>query len=254
MAYILSKILPLLIMPLGLSLTLLFVAVFSRKRKVIISSLLILWSFSTGIISSTIFQFVESPWKRRSINNAPLADAIVVLSGSLHPAPGADQIVEWSDPDRFTAGVQLYKATKAPRILFTGGVNPFYPALSPEGQIYIQEARLIGIPARALQTTPPVRNTAEEASAIKELIKNSDYPLSTRVLLVTSAFHMQRAKRLFEQQGLVVLPFPVDFKTKGKWAGSRWEDPLQWIPNASSLNLSTIALREMIGRIVYRAW
>ena len=30
---------------------------------------------------------------------------------------------------------------------------------------------------------------------------------------------MKRATKLFERQGLIVEPFPVDFKSKGTWSG-----------------------------------
>ena len=42
---------------------------------------------------------------------------------------------------------------------------------------------------------------------------------SSRILLVSSAFHMRRAQRLFERQGMKVEPFPVDFQERGGWAG-----------------------------------
>ena len=76
----------------------------------------------------------------------------------------------------------------------------------------------------------------------------------SRVLLVTSAFHMRRAQRLFERQGLQVLPFPVDFQARGRWAGPLWRDPTQWLPSAGALDNSSRAMRELLGRLVYRAW
>ena len=254
MIYLLSKLLPLLILPLGLTLALLLIAYFSRKRIFIFSSITILWLFSTGIVSEALFRLIESPWERRNVKNVPLSSAIVVLSGSRHPAPGKDQINEWTDPDRFFAGIKLFKAGKAPRILFTGGVNPYYGGVTPEGALYLKEAELLGVPKQAMQSTPPLVNTAEEASAIRKLIRDSANSSPPRIILVTSAFHMQRAQKMFERQGLAVVPFPVDFKTRGQWAGNRLKDPIQWFPNASYLNLSTQAVREMIGRIVYRAW
>ena len=73
-----------------------------------------------------------------------------------------------------------------------------------------------------------------------------------RVLLVTSAFHMRRAQRLFERQGLKVLTFPVDFR---RAAAGRlpWRDPNQWLPSARALDDSSRALRKLIG-LVYRSW
>ena len=139
--------------------------------------------------------------------------------------------MEWHDPDRFLAGVELFRAGKAPQLLFTGGQNPFRKGLAPEGSLYLTEARALGIPADAMSSTGPVLNTAEEARAIRDLLPSS----RSKVLLVTSAFHMRRAQRLFERQGMAVVPFPVDFQARGSWAGSLWMDPLQWLPTASAL-------------------
>ena len=172
----------------------------------------------------------------------------MVLSGGRHPAPGAARVSEWEDPDRFLAGLDLYRAGKAPRLLFTGGASPFRPGQSLEGQRYLQEARQLGIPAAAMASTPPVVNTAEEASAIRQLL-----PTGSRILLVTSAFHMRRAHRLFERQGFKVLPFPVDFQARRRWAGPLWRDPSQWLPSARALDDSSRALRELLGRLVYRS-
>ena len=65
---------------------------------------------------------------------------------------------------------------------------------------------------------------------------------------------MKRSKKLFERQGLSVYPFPVDFKSKGKWSGNSWKDPKKWLPSAQNLSNSSKALREMIGRIFYRTF
>ena len=75
-----------------------------------------------------------------------------------------------------------------------------------------------------------------------------------RVLLVTSAFHMRRGQRLFERQGMLVLPFLVDFNARGHWASPLWRDPTQWIPSATAMENSSRALRELLGRLVYGAW
>ena len=104
-------------------------------------------------------------------------------------------------------------------------------------------------------STPHVVNTTEEAIAIRQLLQRSQSSAaSPRILLVISAFHMLRAKSLFERQGLKVLPFPVYFQARGRWAGSLWRDPTQWLPSARALDDSSRALRELIGRLVCRTW
>ena len=250
MAYILSKLLPLALLPLGFSLILLVVGLVSRRCWPVVTAALLLWVFSLGMVSQGLWRWLEAPWERRSALEAPQADAIVVLSGGRHPAPGAARLSEWHDPDRFLAGLDLFRAGKAPRLLFTGGASPFRPGQPPEGQRYLQEARQLGIPAAAMASTPPVLNTADEAVAIPRLLPARQ----SRVLLVTSAFHMRRAQRLFERQGMQVLPFPVDFQARGRWAGPLWRDPTQWLPSARALDDSSRALRELLGRLVYGAW
>ena len=212
-SYFLSKSLPLAVMPLGLGLILLVLGLIGRWRWPVIAALLLLWVFSLGLVSQGLWRWLEAPWQRRAATAAPRADAIVVLSGGRHPAPGAARLSEWEDPDRFLADLDLYRAGKAPRLLFTGGASPFRPGQPPEGQRYLQEERQIGILAAAMASTPPVVSTAEEAIAIRRLLAAPSSSLSAsspRILLVTSVFHMRRAQRLFERQGLMVLPFPVD--------------------------------------------
>ena len=111
----------------------------------------------------------------------------------------------------------------------------------------------MGIPKKDLFTTYPVSNTFQEAKAIKKLL-NDEIPSSQKkVILVTSAFHMNRAKRVFEREGITVLPYPVDFKSNKSFFPSL-QNPLMWVPQSSSLNRSTRAIREIIGRIIYRSW
>ena len=207
MAYLLSKLLPLALLPLGFSLILLLVGLVGRWRWPVITAALLLWVFSLGLVSQSLWRWLEAPWQRCSALEAPKADAIVVLSGGRHPAPGPARLSEWHDHDRFLAGLDLFRAGKAPRLLFTGGASPYRPGQRPEGEHYLQDAALLGVPAAAMASTSPVLNTAEEALAIRRLLPARQ----SRVLLVTRAFHMRRSQRLFERQGLKVLPFPVDF-------------------------------------------
>ena len=168
--------------------------------------------------------------------------------------PGNTKIIEWYDPDRFLAGIDLYKANKSNRLIFTGGINPLSSDLPPEGDIYIKEAISMGLPKEDLFTTYPVNNTLQEAKAIKKLL-NDEFPplIQNRIILVTSAFHMKRAKKVFESEGISVQPYPVDFKSSKSFISSL-HNPLNWMPSSSSLNKSSIGIREIIGRFIYGAW
>ena len=146
-----------------------------------------------------------------------------------------------------------YKANKSNRLIFTGGINPSTSDLPPEGDVYIEEAVSMGLPKEDLYTTYPVNNTLQEAKAIKKLL-NDEIPLiQKRIILVTSAFHMKRAKKVFESEGLSVQPYPVDFGSNKSFFSSL-RNPLKWMPSSSHLNRSSSAIREFIGRFIYGAW
>ena len=69
-----------------------------------------------------------------------------------------------------------------------------------------------------MASTPPVVNIAEEAIAIRQLLQRSKSSfISTNILLFTGAFDMRPAQCLFERQGLMVLPFLVDFQARGRF-------------------------------------
>ncbi len=250
----LSKLLPLLLLPLGITIFLLLLQLTKKWRWPLPLSLALLWTFSIGIVSDVLWRLVESPWQRVEASSAANADAIVVLSGGLHLAPGKAKVIEWYDPDRFFSGIQLFNAGKAPKLLFTGGSSPFQPGIPPEGLIYTKEAISLGIPEEAIYSTKPVMNTSEEATEISKLLNTLLIKDAPEIILVTSAFHMQRAKRLIERKGIKVRPFPVDFKSSNKSARSPLIYPYNWIPNASRLSSSSTAIREIIGRTFYRTW
>ena len=54
MAYLLSKVLPLLVLPLGAALGLLVCAVLHRRRWLVAAAMSLLWIFSTGVVSQLL--------------------------------------------------------------------------------------------------------------------------------------------------------------------------------------------------------
>ena len=237
----------------GIVLTLLSFFIFRKKVKFIYSAFIFLIIFSNGLFADILWRLLEHPWERLDYSFVTPSDGIVVLSSGRHLPPGNAKIIEWYDPDRFLAGIDLYKANKSNRLIFTGGINPLSSDLPPEGDIYIKEAISMGLPKEDLFTTYPVNNTLQEAKAIKKLLNNELPLIQNRIILVTSAFHMKRAKKVFESEGISVQPYPVDFKSNKSFISSL-RNPLKWMPSSSSLNKSSNGIREIIGRFIYGAW
>jgi len=241
----LHKILPVFLLPTGLILGLLLLGLITRRRSPIWAALLLFWLCSTPLLSDRLIAAVEHHGHRLDPTSLPTADAIVVLSGMLKTVPGPDAsgVSEWDQAsDRFWGGLDLYRAGKAPRLIFTGGWVPWSPNTPPEGQQLQAIAQAQGIPSSAITVTGKVNNTAAEAQAITTLL-----PPNPTILLVTSAFHMPRAQHLFEQTGATVIPYPVDFY-------SRSPEPfnlLHLLPTANAFQHTELAWRELIGRAYY---
>jgi uncharacterized SAM-binding protein YcdF (DUF218 family) len=147
---------------------------------------------------------------------------------------GDSTYVEWGDPDRFFGGIALIKAGKAQKLVFTGGKMPWDKAKKTEGEVLKDYAISNVIPSEKIFVPKNVENTAEEAVAVKELISPSK-----RIILVTSAYHMYRAQRLFEKQGFEVMPCKVDYKTERNKATTI----IDFLPSANSLKLTETGIR-----------
>ncbi len=243
----LSQLLPPLLLPLGAALILAVIGMASRRRWLTTIALIVLWLASTPITSRPLARFMEGGGERTLATAAPMADAIVVLSGGRLVAPGPDAVSEWRGANRFFGGLELLDADKAPLLVFTGGWSPRRPEAPTEGEVLAAWAERWGVAPDRILVTGRVTNTEEEAAAVAALAE----PLHVRrVLLVTSAFHMQRATVLFERTGLEVIAFPVDFQVSDDWRFG----VTSLLPGAGALNLNHQSLREAMARTVSRAW
>ena len=239
----LHKILPTFVLPIMLVIIVILIGLIKNKKKLIYIAIGVLYILSTPIFSNNFFKLVEGSEYRKPISAIDSADAIVVLSGMLEiNEVGDSTYIEWGDPDRFFGGIALFKAGKAQKLVFTGGKMPWDKAKKTEGEVLKEYAISNGIPSEKIFVTKDVENTADEAVAVKELISPSK-----RIILVTSAYHMYRAKRLFEKEGIEIIPFKVDYKTAGESAIT----VMDFLPNANNLELTETGIREIIGRLFY---
>jgi uncharacterized SAM-binding protein YcdF (DUF218 family) len=225
---------------------LILIGLIKNKKKLIYIAIGVLYILSTPIFSNNFFKLVEGSEHddyRKPISTIDSADAIVVLSGMLGiNEVGDSTYIEWGDPDRFLGGIALFKAGKAQKLVFTGGKMPWDKTRKTEGEVLREYAVSNGIPSEKIFVTKDVENTADEAVAVKELISPSK-----RIILVTSAYHMYRAKKLFDKQGLIVISYKVDFKA----SGNNQVTFMDLLPSAGSLELTEAGIRELIGRLFY---
>ena len=250
-----AQVLPQLVLPVGLTLLLALAGVALRRRWLVLLALALLWVASSDLTAQTLWRVVEAGQERATASDAPPAHATVVLSSRRRTAPGDAGVRGWDTAERFLAGLELIQAERAPRLVFTGGWSPWTPDAAPEGDVNRLDAIALGVAPERILPTGPVRTTAEEAEAVAALLRQHDVGdadaaegAAPHVLLVTSAYHMPRAALLFERTGLRVTPFPVDFRQDA----ARRFTLVDLVPSARALAETETALREMVGRVVYR--
>ncbi len=230
--------------PLLIVLVLMLLGFLIRRRLLVFAAFLILYSASVPFTSTALLQLVEGDVLKLAVEDAPKADAVVVLGGMIDWIKTKDGIApEWGDPDRFWDGVALLKADRAPKLIFTGGKLPWQLGEETEGEVLKRFAVMAQVPEEKILVTGKVQNTADEANAVAEALNAS----KIRIILVTSAFHMNRAKALFDQRGFDVFAYPVDFKVG---AGIDWGTA--FLPNPNALVGTDLCVRELLGRLYYR--
>ena len=204
----LHKILPLLASPLFLVIILVLCGLLFRSRRAGLAAVGILIVCSLPVFSSKLISYLERDYSLVPPASAKTADAIVVLSGMVRTIEGANGLeYEWGEAsDRIFAGIDLIKENKAPALVLTGGKLPWSVG-KPEGEYLRDIAEKLGVSSDVILLTENVQNTDQEAKAVAKLL-NKEVP---NIILVTSAFHMPRAQKVFEAAGIVVSPFTVDF-------------------------------------------
>ena len=255
-----------LLMPPGIWIVLaLFVLIFLRKssklKTILIGfSVVMIWVTSTTAFSQWFYQ-VSDHWMHwpPPVNLTELAkqeksqslskqnhQAIVILGGGIRA--GAKEIPEYQHQDvstdtmaRLRMGARLAKVTFLP-ILVTGGRPDKVKSDDlPEGQL------MATVLEKELQT--PVKwieyqsNTTQENAEFSAKILQQNQ-IDT-IYLVTHVWHMSRSKRIFEKEGLQVIPVPFGYYYKNPLT------PLDFVPKSEGLTKTREIWHELLGKAWY---
>jgi uncharacterized SAM-binding protein YcdF (DUF218 family) len=246
----LNKCLPLIFLPLGLSLLLLAAALRWRRWLLIAIPLVNLGLFGIPAIADVLMGSLEDRYPYRAIAECPQSDAGFVFGGMLGPRDHPDGGIAWNEAaERFDRALAIIKSGRA-RILVLSGGQERYKGGPDEGELLKDEAIARGVPDYAIVVTRATMNTEEEASALSRLIILKRW---TRVLVVTSAFHMPRAMRLSKDCLADLVPVPVAYETPGLGSSWAYARPQFYLPQSEALVISERALREYFGILFYTA-
>ena len=165
------------------------------------------------------------------------APYILVLGAGGTPDPEINSMhqIAGSPLLRVTQGMRIaQKLPKATLVLSSAG----RPGYLSQAEMYANYAKEWGFEESRMGIVPTPRTTWEEAVEFKKA-----YPDAQKIILVTTAVHLPRAKRMFEAQGLEVIPAASDFIIRRHPAGDRY----QWIPSLHALMRWDTYLHETLG-------
>ncbi len=221
-AFLLKKLISSIIMPLPFGLALgiiglifLFRNSYVKAKLLLTLSFFAIFIFSYNPVANLLIRPLEKQYQ--SIEEADLSIKFALLLGGDFDDRG-DEVVE------------LYYQN--PNLtIFTSGFEGHRPR--PEAEVNKEKLIRLGIPEANIIANSAPKDTIEEAKAMKARIGRQPF------YLITSAYHMPRAIRIFEAVGTQPIAAPTGY-LEGK---SRLND----FADAKEATKSQIAVHEYIG-------
>ena len=244
--FLLKKILSALILPPTSLILLGFIGLWLTKKHPKTGKTLTALSLTTLLILSlpiTGNALIRSLEQTPPITQAQLKDiqAIVILGGGKNNnAPeygGIDTINKWT-LERLRYGAHLQQQTGKPILVTSGAPYGGRPEADAMAESLKQDFH-----AKTIWVEDRSSDTAENAAYSAAILKQHGI---TKIALVSQTWHLPRAVKQFEQQDLSVYPAPIGFTREDT-------EPLaQWLPKASALDKSSMALKELLGALIVK--
>lgn len=274
--YYLNKTVGFVISPIGIAifggLVALLCSMFKRQRMAKWLGWLTvawLWLWMTPIMTWVVGVPLEREFlvdgRVPMVESFPEADVIVLLGGSMGIETNTSSYAEMAtSADRVWQAARLFKAGKAGKIIATGDYakDTTLPLLKEFGvgeeAVSFLDARTTEEEAKGMWEMLGRSGGVEELGV--EEFGESDSPThppknsSTarpKVLLVTSAWHMKRARLMFEKyaQGIDVVCAPADFENM--FTAEKTPLLKMLLPDPNVFMLNSVAFHEWVGIVGY---
>ena len=261
--YTLNKVVGYLISPAGFGIMLVSTAVLARvlgRRRLagwaVLLALANFWIWSTPWMTQRMGAALEAEFlvdgRVPGVELLPPADAIVLHGGGMGLATNIGYQAEmWSNADRVWHAARLWRDQ---------GERRREKGESAEIKILVTSAGTdlstgplladLGIPKDAIIYDFGPRNTEEEAKAIARMFECSECSnaeKASKVLVVTSAWHMKRTMLMYQKYApnVEAIPAPCDFENT-----IRCMEPIgivDFIPSPWALLMNCVSFHEWVG-------
>jgi uncharacterized SAM-binding protein YcdF (DUF218 family) len=252
--FVLSKVLDVALSPLvwGMVLVALGVRVEGRPPKIAakirrwwlpLVGIGVLYFFSIEPVANRLVRALESSPPHTARSDVTY-DAVVLMGGMVdEPATLASGEPSFNDNvERMLASFDLLRRGAARDVIISSG--PVGTPAPVEARVIARELEDWGISPDRIVVEDRARNTHENAVYVAAIAEERGW---RDLVMVTSAFHMRRAVECFNAVGLKVDTLPVDFRSYDPKTHTG-----SLLPRAHALAVSEMAIREEVGRVVYR--
>jgi uncharacterized SAM-binding protein YcdF (DUF218 family) len=230
--FISSKIVQFFIEPLNLLFLISGLALFFLILRKPIASKRFLWLSVIGFIlvgyapiPESLARILENSVEKVDVKTIPSEQVagIIILGGAISGediAIDRGEVSIYSAAERVTKGPELIRRYPNLPFIFSGFSERVTPRGMSEADTFkqlIAEQGLAEITQSTAYYENQSRNTYENAVYSKKMIDQlgvGNPSIKTGPwLLVTSATHMPRSVKIFEKQGIKIIPIPVDYQT-----------------------------------------
>lgn len=245
MFFIFSKVLSFLTDPLIWFFIILITGIYVKKRTLVWIALALGYLLSNRMLIDLVLSAYEYPMQK--VESYSYHKVAVLLGGG--------SSVYSFDTSRAYLNTSGNRLVHAHYLAWAGKVGTLvYSGSSAEvmGPVYAESLKVSSFMKSLLPDSVALlfeyksRNTYENALFSTPLVQNIA-PFDT-ILLITSAWHMPRAKAVFEKQGYLVEPCPSDSKQQRP---TNWSISYFLLPHASALEDWKTLMHEWIGYVVY---
>lgn len=214
---------------------------FSIKKKVGYVLFFGVWVACTPAFSHLIMAPLENKASEGYFTPGEMeADFILVLGCSHSESediPLSSRYAECS-MRRVVHAVMLHGETGLP-LSFSGGIMPGRNVSEADSNASLAIA--LGVKKQAVETIVGANDTASESVSVAARRPGA------RIVLVTTASHILRARRYFEDQGLIVIPSPTDYRNT--ISSPSFSFPGSYLPHWQGARRSAEAIYEYLGLI-----
>ncbi len=250
MFFYLSKTIYFLLMPGTLIAICLLLSLFLRNKrwkKISLVTAIILFLLFTNdfIINEILLRWEVPPTAFADVPDD--YDVGIVLTGiaNLQKEPD-DRVYFNKGADRIIHAIELYKRGKIRKILVSGGTGSLKRPDLTEANALLKVLQLFDIPEEDIIIEKESRNTHENALYSAKILNDSF--ADGKFILITSAFHLRRAKGCFEKVGIATDTFSTDFYTHP----TSFTVDSMLLPNESAFDKWQTFIREILGIGAYK--